>query len=79
MTKLKFRRQKLGLSQAQLAQKTGINIRTLQCYEQGAKSIDHAKLNTILKLSIVLKCDMSEILENSDVLNLYHKNIKSKE
>ena len=51
-----------GLSQSQLAAATGLNVRTLQCYEQGAKDINNAKLATLLKLCLALDCNLCDIL-----------------
>ncbi|WP_090527236.1 helix-turn-helix domain-containing protein [Pseudobutyrivibrio sp. UC1225] len=45
-----------GLSQSELAREAGINLRTLQQYEIGAKDINKAAAATVLSLSKVLKC-----------------------
>lgn len=63
MFKLKEIRENKGLSQSQLAEKTGLNVRTLQAYERGGNDINGAKLKTLAKLSIVLECSISDILE----------------
>ena len=52
-SKLQNARLAAGLSQSQLASAAGLNVRTLQCYEQGAKDINGAKLATLLKLSLI--------------------------
>ena len=46
-SKLQNARLDAGLSQSQLASATGLNVRTLQCYEQGAKDLNGAKLAKI--------------------------------
>ena len=71
--KLKEMRQTKGLSQSQFAEKTGINLRTVQHYEQGSKNFDHARIDTILKTCIVLNCKLEDILENPEYIELVKK------
>ena len=54
--RLQAYRKMLGLSQSELAREAGINLRTLQQYEIGAKDINKAAVATVLSLSKVLKC-----------------------
>lgn len=71
--KLKEKRQAVGLSQSQLAEKTGINIRTIQHYEQGSKIFDHARIDTILKCCVALNCKLEDILDNDEYVELLKK------
>lgn len=71
--KLKELRQAGGLSQSQLAEKTGINVRTIQHYEQGSKNFDHARIDTILKVCIALNCKLDDIIENPEYIDLLKK------
>lgn len=71
--KLKEKRQGAGLSQSQLAEKTGINVRTIQHYEQGSKIFDHARIDTILKICIALNCKLEEIIDNPEYVELIKK------
>ena len=71
--KLKEMRQAKGLSQSQLAEKTGINVRTIQHYEQGSKIFDHARIDTILKICIALGCKLEDIIENPEYIELIKK------
>ena len=57
-------RKNRGLSQFELADQSGINIRNIQMYEQRINNIDKAQAHTIYKLSRVLGCDMEDLLEN---------------
>ena len=61
--KLKDKRLAAGLSQSELAKKTGINVRLIQDYEQGHKPINRAAAETIFILSKALGCTMEELLE----------------
>jgi DNA-binding XRE family transcriptional regulator len=56
-------RKLLGMSQSQLASESGVNLRTLQQYEIGAKDINKASVATVLALSRVLKCDVKDLCE----------------
>ena len=71
--KLKEMRQAKGLSQSQFAEKTRINLRTVQHYEQGSKNFDHARIDTILKTCIVLNCKLEDILESPEYIELVKK------
>lgn len=62
---LKAMREKAGLKQSELAQISGVNLRSLQDYEQGHKSLYSAKGETLLRLSIVLGYSVEEILKGS--------------
>ncbi|QFJ55381.1 helix-turn-helix domain-containing protein [Pseudobutyrivibrio xylanivorans] len=54
--RLQAYRKLYGMSQSELAREAGINLRTLQQYEIGAKDINKAAASTVLSLSKVLKC-----------------------
>lgn len=70
MNKLKTARQAAGLSQSQLAEKANLNVRTIQHYEQGSKNFDHARLDTILKVCLALKCKFEDVVENDEFVAL---------
>ena len=70
---LKEKRQAAGLSQSMLAEKAGMSLRTLQHYEQGAKDFDHARIDTILKVCVVLNCKLEDIIENPEYVEMLKK------
>ena len=51
------------LSQKDLADKTGIPLRTIQQYEQRQKNINHASVDYVISLSKALYCRPEELLE----------------
>lgn len=61
--KMKEKRKAKGLSQADLAALTGISIRVIQDYEQGARAINNAKAITVYKIAKALGCTIEEIIE----------------
>lgn len=63
MNKLKELREKVGMSQSQLAEKSGVNVRMIQYYEQGFKDINKAQAITVLRLAKALDCQMEELIE----------------
>ena len=73
MVKLKEIRQAKGLSQSQLANKAGLNVRTLQHYEQGSKIFDNARIDVILKYAIALECKIEEIIDTPEYIELLKK------
>ena len=64
MTNLKRYRENKNLSQRQLSEQTGVNLRTLQDYEQGRKNINLAAAITVQKLAEALDCASWELLED---------------
>jgi len=54
--RLQVYRKRIGMTQAELAQTAGINLRTLQQYETGAKSLQKAAADSVLSLAGVLYC-----------------------
>ena len=73
---LKERRQAAGLSQSQLAEAAGVNVRMYQKYEQGDRDISKAQLSTLLRICKALSCKLSDIVtdaETSELLAEYEK------
>lgn len=62
-TKLQSQRKKCGYSQSELAEKSGVNLRTLQQYELGTKDIGKASVQAIVSLANVLGCKVEDLLE----------------
>lgn len=62
-------RMKAGLSQSMLSEKSGVNKRMIQFYEQGAKDINGAKLATLVKLAKALNCSIGDILSDEELKN----------
>lgn len=61
---LKFLREKSGLTRKELAERSGISLRSLQDYEQGHKNVASMKGESLLKLSVALGCTVEEILSD---------------
>lgn len=62
-TKLKQLRRQAEFSQRQLAQLSGIPIRTIQQYEQGQKNINKARAEYLICLANVLHCQVTDLME----------------
>ena len=62
-TRLSQLRKSAGLSQSELARRSGVGLRSIQMYEQGHKNINHASGETLYRLSLALNCSMEDILE----------------
>lgn len=63
MSKLKELRTGAELSQAKLAEASGVNVRMIQYYEQGVKDINKAEAMTVYRLAQALNCYMEDLLE----------------
>lgn len=62
-TNLKKIRRAAGLSQTELAVKSGVSIRNIQMYEQRNNDINKAQVDILLKLSKILGCNIEDLLE----------------
>lgn len=60
-TQLQQRRVDAGLSQRQLADLSGIPVRTIQQYEQRQKDLTHAAYATVSALARALSCVPGDI------------------
>lgn len=69
-TKLKALRVASGLGQLDVAVRAGLNLRTYQYYEQGNKPIEGAKLETLIKICLVLNCKLDQIIEDQNLVEL---------
>lgn len=63
MSNLKDIRLKMGISQSELSDASGVNLRMIQNYEQGAKDINKAQGITLYKIAQILKCNIEDLLE----------------
>jgi len=63
-SRLKFWRKEKGLTQAELAERSGVNIRLIQHYEQGVKDINKAQVVTVLNLAEALDVDVYAIIND---------------
>ena len=68
-TRLQTQRKIRGYSQRELAERVGVNLRTLQQYEIRARDINKAAGATLLALAKVLGCRIEDLLEydNSEI------------
>lgn len=62
MSNLKLIRKERGLSQSKLSEISGVNLRTLQDYEQGHKDINKASAITVFKIAQALGCTVEDLL-----------------
>ena len=62
-TYLKYYRQRIGYTQADLADASGIPLKTIQQYEQGRKNINKASSESIITLANILKCEPIDLME----------------
>ncbi len=62
-TNLKAIRKARGLSQQKLASAAGVDLRSIQMYEQKRNDINKAQAETLLKISKILGCQIEDLLE----------------
>ena len=58
-----LKRIRTACSQAELAKKSGVGLRSIQLYEQRQKDINKASAESLYKISKVLGCAMEDLLE----------------
>ena len=63
ITNIKKIRQANGLSQRELAKKAGVELRSIQMYEQRNKDINKASVETLYRLSKVFGCSIEDLME----------------
>jgi len=63
--KVQQQRKLCGYSQKELAERSGVNLRTLQQYELKTKDINKASVQTVMALANVLGCSVIDLLEYS--------------
>lgn len=62
-TNLKRVRTVYGFTQAELAERSGVGLRSIQMYEQRNKNINKASADTIYRLAKALGCTMEDLIE----------------
>lgn len=73
MTNLQLQRIKNNITQSQLAKICNMSESTLKAYEQGQKSIDGAKIRTLVTITSALNCKIEDILEDQYTIDLINK------
>ena len=63
VSQLKTIRQKRKLTQEQLAEISGVNLRSIRSYEQGDNDIGKAQAETLQMLAKALDCTIEELLK----------------
>lgn len=72
-TKLQRLRVEKGLSQSELAEKSGVTLRSIQCYEQGYRPIENARIESLFDLCVVLNCKLEDIIDNTRLIEKYNR------
>ena len=62
-TRLQVIRKNAGFTQSELANKSGVSLRSIQMYEQRNKDINKAQMETVNNLAKVLGCKMEDLIE----------------
>lgn len=62
-TNLKRIRTAYGCTQAELAERSGVSLRSIQMYEQRNKDINKASVDAIYRIAKVLGCTMEDLVE----------------
>ena len=64
MNRLKNTREAAGLTQSELAEKSGVTLRMIRAYEQNTKDINKAQVATVIQLAEALGCDIKAIIND---------------
>ena len=62
-TNLKRIRTAYGCTQAELAKRSGVSLRSIQMYEQRNKDINNAGVSTVYRLAKALGCTIEDLIE----------------
>ena len=63
-SRLEEERHRAGLTRKQLAERSGVNLRTIEAYEQGKNDIGMAAVTSVRQLARALKVPIENILED---------------
>lgn len=78
MSKLQEQRAAAGLTRQKLSEKSGVNVRLIERYEQGERDINGAKLKTLLRLCAALGCKLEDIIDDNETIELLSGRRRSK-
>lgn len=70
MSKLKKYRERKALSQAELAEISGVGKRTIQMCEQGQRNINGVAGESLYRLALVLGCGIEDLFENKEEIEM---------
>ena len=62
-TNLKRIRMAYGCTQAELAERSGVSLRSIQMYEQRKKDINKASVTSVHRMAKVLGCTIEDLVE----------------
>lgn len=65
-TNLKLLRKRANLSQRELAELSGVSVRTIQQYEQRQKNINKAQAEYLVMFAQILCCEVIDLLEKAE-------------
>lgn len=60
---LLYQRSSMEMTQKELAEKSGVNIRQIQRYESGTSGCENMTLKNAIAISDVLECDVRDLVE----------------
>lgn len=63
-SRLEEERHRAGLTRKQLAEQSGVNLRTIEAYEQGKNDIRMAAISSVRQIARALKVPIENILED---------------
>lgn len=66
-SKLKKKRILRGYTQEQLAELSGVNIKSIASYEQNDEKMNSASVGTVLKLVDALGCEVEDIINTKNI------------
>ncbi len=64
---LKQIRQRKKISQSHLSRVSGVNLKTIQSYEQDIQNINNARIETLLRLALSLDCGIKELITSNEL------------
>ena len=62
-----------GFTQKELADNSGVSLRSIQMYEQRHKNINKASAETLYRLSKILGCTIEDLMENDTYYAVFLK------
>ncbi|MBD5136923.1 MAG: helix-turn-helix transcriptional regulator [Lachnospiraceae bacterium] len=66
-------RLKAKLTQVQLSNYTGISIDAIRSYESGRRKLEKATLENIIRICVLLRCSICDIVNLDEIIYQYKK------
>ena len=77
MSKMQYLRKKKNITQFELAKRANISIQAIQKYEQGTLDTAGIRIGTLIRLCMILDCNIWDIIEDDTIATELSKRLSA--